>query len=522
MAAMEPLTRAERTGYRETSRHADVMEFVRALASPHLKVEIVGTSPEGREMPLLILNSKGVFSPEEAVRQRMPAVLIINNIHAGEVEGKEASLMLAREIVRGGRPDWIRGMTLLILPLFNVDGNERINPRNRALNLASRDGQIGPDGGVGTRVTSEGINLNRDYIKIEAREMRLLNEKIFHAWKPVLTVDCHTTDGSLHAYELTYGTAMNPAGEASPAQYVSKRMLPEISRLLFQRTRIRTAFYGNWVDEADPSKGWATYSHKPRYGSNYRGLCGMMDILSETYSYLPFEARVRANREFLVEILNYCSRNILEMKSIVDAARLRTAAAPAGQVPISAELDTTAGEEVEILLRPFSVTIHDEGNSIRYTNFQQGESKAVRTRYLGRFRPTRWVERPYGYLLPGVDARIREILRWHDIRFESVGAGKIFEGSSFAVGKIARDFEQDCGVGPRRVTQVSGSWIPIQHRVESDTILVPVAQPQGNLVVYLFEPESDDGLTTWGFFDGNLAEGKMHPVIRLPRKAPNL
>jgi hypothetical protein len=518
---MGPLTRAERTGYRETSLHADVMEFIRALSSPQLKVEIVGTSLEGREMPLLILNSKGAFTPVEAARQKVPSVLIVNNIHAGEVEGKEASLMLAREIVQGGRPDWISGMTLLILPLFNVDGNDRISPRNRALNLATRDGQIGPDGGVGTRTTSEGINLNRDYVKVEAREMRLLNEKIFHAWKPVLTVDCHTTDGSLHAYELTYGTAMNPAGEAAPAEYVSRRMLPEVSKRLFERTRIRTAFYGNWVDETDPSKGWRTYSHKPRYGSHYRGLCGMMDILSETYSYLPFEARVRANREFLVEVLNYCARNILEMKSIVDTARARTATGPAGRVPIESELDPS-GDEIEILRRPFSVTIHDGGDSIRYTNFQQGEAKAVRTRYLGRFRPTRWVERPFGYLVPGGDERLREALRLHDIRFEAAPVGKAFQGNAFFVSSVAHDFDPDCGVSPRQVTRVTGAWSPTRRKIEPDTLLISVAQPQGNLVVYLFEPESDDGLTTWGFFDSVLQTGKPHPVIRLPRRPVDL
>ncbi|HLG42865.1 MAG TPA: M14 family metallopeptidase [Planctomycetota bacterium] len=514
---MGPLTRAERTNYRETSLHSDVIEFIQALKSPALQIQTVGKSHEGRDMPLLVFNAKGIFTPEAAARDKTPAVLIINNIHAGEVEGKEASLMLAREIVEGARSDWIRGMALLILPLFNVDGNERISPRNRALNLAGRDGQIGPEGGVGTRTTGEGINLNRDYMKLEAKEMRLLNEKIFYAWKPTLTVDCHTTDGSIHGFGLTYATGMNPASEAGPIDYVSKRMLPEISRRLFERTQIRTMFYGNWLDENNPSKGWATYSHKPRYGSHYRGLTGMMDVLSETYSYLPFEERVRVNREFLVELLDFCARNIREMSSIVAAARSRTASAPSGQVPIGAELSPT-GDEVEIVRRPFSVTIQDEGRTVRYTDFKQGEPEKLRTKYLGRFRPTRFVERPYGYLVPPGHDRVLETLRLHDVHFEMIDSQKLFDGSAFLIEDIQHAIEPDCGDSLRQITIVRGAWQARKIKAEAGTALIPVVQAQGNLIVYLLEPESDDSLTLWGCFDSELRAGKPHPVLRLPRK----
>jgi len=202
-----PLTRAEATNYLETSRHADVMRFIVELAGRgdrRLTVTNFGVSPEGREMPLLILSAQGLRTPEEARRAKLPIVLVINGIHAGEVEGKEASMMLARDLLDGPEGGLLEQLTLLIVPLFNPDGNDRIDPANRKLDLTHFEGQLGPHSGVGTRVNAAGINLNRDYMKQEALEMRLLQTNVCQAWQPHLTIDCHATNGSVHRFAMTY------------------------------------------------------------------------------------------------------------------------------------------------------------------------------------------------------------------------------------------------------------------------------------------------------------------------------
>src|SRR5919205_3329552 len=191
-----PLTRAEESQYQETSRHADVMRFLSRLqerGDPRLFVGSFGTSPEGRDLPLIVLSAHHVKTPAEARASGLPVVLILNGIHAGEVEGKEASLMLARDLLSGPAGDLLDRMVLLIVPLFNPDGNDRIDPANRKLDLARLEGQLGPESGVGTRVTAAGINLNRDYMKQEAPEMRLLQANICQRWQPHLTLDCHAT-----------------------------------------------------------------------------------------------------------------------------------------------------------------------------------------------------------------------------------------------------------------------------------------------------------------------------------------
>src|SRR5919202_3814748 len=235
-----PLTRAEESQYQETSRQADVMRFLSRLqehGDPRLFVGSFGTSPEGRDLPLVVLSAHRVKTPAEAQAAGLPVVLILNGIHAGEVEGKEASLMLARDLLSGLDGDLLDRMVLLIVPLFNPDGNDRISPENRRLNLAALEGQLGPDSGVGTRTTAAGINLNRDYMRQQALEMRLLQANVCRAWQPHLTVDCHATNGSVHRFAMTYDIPHTiESGRREPIVFMREQLLPVVTRRLNQRT----------------------------------------------------------------------------------------------------------------------------------------------------------------------------------------------------------------------------------------------------------------------------------------------
>ena len=325
-------TVAESSDHRRTSTHADVMAFIEALAplTDRMYVSTMGTSAEGREIPVLVLSADRRFTPEAAHeaarREGRPVVLILCNIHAGEVEGKEAALMLARDVTTGPLARLMQGATVVLVPLYNPDGNDRIDPKHRALDLVRMDGQVGPEGGVGTRYTGEGINLNRDYTKLEAVESRLL-AACFGAWNPHVFVDSHTSDGSLHAYALTFDTAHTLlAGPREPILYARDTMLPAIARTLEARTGLRTWFYGNFRDNEDPESGWETYPGLPRYGSHYRGLTGRLDVLLEAYSYSPFPDRVKVTYEIFVEILDYAAAHGREIVDLCDRAAADTVA----------------------------------------------------------------------------------------------------------------------------------------------------------------------------------------------------
>ncbi len=380
-----PLTRAEATGYRETSRHADVMAFLAALdarGDRRVVLSSFGTSPEGRDLPLLVVSARGVRTPEEARRSGLPVVLVINGIHAGEVEGKEGSLMLIRELLDGPDAGLLDQVVLVSVPLFNPDGNDRIDPANRRLDLARLEGQDGPASGVGTRATAAGINLNRDYLRQDAPEMRALSSRVYQRWQPHLTIDTHSTNGSVHRYALTYDTPHTvESGRAEPIRFMRETFLPAVTARLRARTGLETFFYGNFVaDEGGEGEGWMTYTHHPRFGSNYRGLTNRLDLLAECYSYLPFEERVVTTREFVRESLRLAAERGDDMIEVVEAGQR-----PPDRIAVRYRLQAL----------PDPATI-----LTREPRRPDGRPVEVTIPHLARFTGSVVVDRPWAYAVP--------------------------------------------------------------------------------------------------------------------------
>lgn len=499
-----PLTRAERTRYGETSLAADVAAFLDALKprSPWMRVESFGKSAEGRDMPLVILSSDRTFDPDAARRRGKPVVLVVSNIHAGEVCGKEASLMIARDIVGGPLRRLAEDLTLLFVPLFNIDGNERISPENRKLDLAKLEGQMGPAGGVGTRHTSEGYDLNREYMNQASVEMRNLTKNVYLRWWPHLTIDCHTTDGSIHGYHLTYGCPQNPSGAREPIEYVRTQLLPAVTERLAKRTGFQTFFYGNYRENQDPATGWETYPHLPRFGSHYRGLTGRMDVLSEDYSYIPFSDRVAVTREFVVEILDFTRENAGPILELLEAAEVDTTRR--GEYPAE---DDLVGLRFQCGPWPEPVEILAQGG------------RRVTTLHHANFVPTLTVRRPFAYLVPADQGVVIAKLLDHGIRLARLSRDVDLDVEHYGIDSVSA-VKRNAYVQPaqRSETQLSVTSRAGRASFPAGTTVVRTGQPLGNLIVYLLEPQSDDGLVAWNYFDAALEEGRQFPIVRVPRR----
>ena len=293
-----PKTIAESSNYRATSRYDDVIAFVSAIqrADPDIRVETFATTNEGRALPLVIAGPPGVVDPRSAHAAGLPIVFIMANIHAGEVEGKEAAQMLLRDLISSSRK--LRSeMTILIAPIYNADGNEKISTEHRQT-------QNGPPEGVGVRENAQGLDLNRDYMKLESPEARGLIANVLSRWDPLLTVDLHTTNGSYHGYALTYSPMLNPNASSDLIDFERETLLPHIREQMRTQHHHETYYYGNFLNQLTPDKGWYTFDSRPRFGNNYAGLRNRFTILSEAYSYIDFRARVDVTYHFLHEILN--------------------------------------------------------------------------------------------------------------------------------------------------------------------------------------------------------------------------
>lgn len=523
-------TRAELSGYEETSRYDDVMGFIGELqkkSGSTLRVEIFGTTAEGRALPLMIFSSPSISTPVEAQRSGKPVIFIQANIHAGEVEGKEAMLNLSRRIAEGELKGLLRNLVILIAPIYNADGNEKISPTNRSA-------QNGPVGGVGTRENGRGMDLNRDYMKLESPEANAL-VGVFNRWDPHLTVDLHTTNGSYHGYHLTYAPTLNPNADARLIAFERNRMLPAISRALSRKHKFRTYFYGNFATkerinreldtfemqrsgrEAQPAdkpetRIWRTFDHRPRFGNNYCGLRNRLTILSEAYSYLDFKSRIAVTEAFVEEILGYSSLHSAAIVSLIarvdeDARRGKTA--PHGVAFEIAPLARPAGilvGEVEKVKNPRSGRM--------MTAMIENGYKSVSMPDYGLFRATRTVEMPRGYIFrneAGMKAVISKLAA-HGIAVEELTEAAAVEVESFAIDEVrkaARAFQGHAEV------RLKGGYARSVMEFPAGSILVRTSQPSAALIFYLLEAESDDGFVNWNFLDDYLEKGRKYPIHRI-------
>jgi hypothetical protein len=505
---------AELTNYEETSRYDDVLHFFDELQkrSPLVRIETFGHSVEGRALPLVILSDPPISEPRDARASGKPIVFVFANIHAGEVEGKEAMQHLARRIVLGDMRSLLDKLIILIAPIYNADGNEKINVMNRTA-------QNGPLGGVGVRENAKGLDLNRDYMKLESPEAQSL-VRLFNRWDPHLTVDLHTTNGSYHGYHLTYSIPLNPTIDPRIIAYHREKMMPAIAKAMLAQHKFRTYYYGNFEGEA-PKPGaldkrrWEAFTHQPRIGQNYVGFRNRLTILSEAYSYLDFHRRVEVTEAFVEEILKYSAAHGSEMSQLANQVDLETIrrglAGPAFQMGVEYEMKPLA-KPVEILVGEVT-KVKNPRSGRDMTVMLEDKFTPVKMQDYGVFAAKRSVPTARAYVFrreDGTRAVIDKLLQ-HGIAVEELTSPLTTEVESFvidSVKKAARPFQ-----GHTAVT-LSGKYKKETLTFPAGSILVRAAQPLGTLAAYLLEPESDDGLTSWNFFDAYLGNGNIHPVSK--------
>ena len=509
-------TRAENTNFEETSRYDDVMAFIAELKkrSPLVRVEDFGTTVEGRKMPLMILSDPPVSTPAAAKASGKPIIFIMGNIHAGEVEGKEAVQNIARRILFGDLKPMLKKLTILLAPIYNADGNEKISMNNRTA-------QNGPIGGVGVRENSQKYDLNRDYIKLESPEAQAL-VGLYNTWDPQLTVDLHTTNGSYHAYHLTYSQPLNPNTDQRILDFQRDKMMPTIAKAMLNEHKFRTYYYGNFTGFSNkPKPGekaqWEAFTHQPRIGQNYGGLRNRLTILSEAYSYLTFKRRIEVSERFVEEILKYSAANAAEIKRLIRSADDETVRKFGGKEPVDQGIafkPVALPQQVDILIGEVEKVKNPRSGKEMIAMIEDTVTP-VKIDDIGMFATTRSVKAPRAYVFK-YDKAIVDKLIQHGVKVEELTAETKFDVETFTVEtatKATRPFQGHLEA------KVTGKYATEKGKFPAGTIVVRTAQPLGRLVFYLLEPESEDGLVTWNFFDSYLEAGKIFPVRKLMQSA---
>lgn len=519
-------SRVERSDYKETSRYTDVMEFIGRLRemSDKVRLETFGKTEEGRSLPLVIMSNPAITTPLEAHASGKPIVFIMANIHAGEVEGKEAAQHIMRDVATGPLAGMLDKLILLVAPIYNADGNERIAVTNRS-------SQNGPEGGVGTRENSKRLDLNRDFMKMDSAEARSLIENVFNRWDPHVSIDLHTTNGSHHGYALTYSPPLNPNTDARIIAYAREKLLPEVTKSMKSKHNYRVYYYGNFFDPADPGvgfrdeqpkepKGWATFDHRPRFGTNYAGLRNRLAILSEAYSYLDFRSRIDVTDKFVRTILHHVEQNASQIVALIRDADRRSMASglTAGNEEgygLSFELKPSA-KPVDIFVGSVTRTIDPGTNRPRLQ--ATDEVRSVKMIEYGEFRATRRIKPPTAYILRPDQKKIADALLRHGVTVEASRKDETFDVEQYTVREITKSQRVFQGHREARLKVEKGES---KERFPAGSFIISMRQPKAALVFYLLEPESDDGLANWNFFDEEIElkskEGSqsVFPVYRL-------
>jgi dipeptidyl-peptidase-4 len=487
-------TVAEKSEFKSTAAYSDVITFIDQLkkTSPYIRVENIATSAWGRDIPLLIIGNPLPLSPSDLRNDKRIVVYIQANIHAGEVEGKEASLMFARDLLKDKNSTVLSNVVLLICPNFNPDGNEQISQKNRT-------NQNGPLNGVGVRYNGQMLDLNRDAMKAESAEVRGVIANVFNRWDPSVFMDCHTTNGSYHVEPVTFTWMVNPNGDKSLRDYMSNKMMPEMSGILKTEYKIENCFYGEFFDMGNPDKGWVLDASEPRYMSNYFGIRNRLGILNENYVYADYKSRVLGCYYLIKSLLGYASSHKSEIKNLLLEADTRT---------LSRGSDPSAVDSfaIEYKVRPASekVTVRTyEADLITDTNGRRSYRKSERQKdvtvpYYIDYYPVRNVKFPFAYIVTVKDTQVLELLKIHGIRLEKLSVNIKTRAEHFEISELKGSARLNQG---HYTNTIKGDYRIDEVEFPAGSIVVRTTQPLANVAAYLLEPQSNDGLVVWNFFD---------------------
>ena len=495
----------EKSNFVKTSTYAEVMNFLNTIQSQSANMHLtsMGKSPEGKDIPVAILANPLVKTPTEAKASGKPIIYMQGNIHAGEVEGKEAVMMLMRDILLGEKKYLLEKQIILFAPIYNTDSNDKMEKGRRP---SQEDSPLE----VGIRENSQGLDLNRDGVKMEAFETRGLFENIIVPWDPMLFVDLHTTNGTWHSWNLTWAPSYHYAGEFSTYDFITNKMLPDITKTVKEKYNLSFGPYGDYDvrGEGWPIKKFYTYNHHPRYLVNQFSLRNRMAILSEAFSHERFYQRIFSTHSFATEILQYVHDHGTEMLAINKKAEDNAIAlikTQAGKVKKGVRFKMEPLQKIDLATYDYIPSLKEDGTK---TYLRTGKIITLHNiDYYAKFNAEVESTLPKGYIIPKEFTVIVDNLRKHGVMVTELTKNQKFNGEIFAVEKYEKATRKFEG---HLMARASGKFNKASKAFKKGDFIVDLAQPLGNLAFYFLEPESDDGYVTWNFFDTQLEKAGVN------------
>jgi hypothetical protein len=477
-------TPAEKSGLTASPRYDETVAWLQKLvaASSNLAMMSLGKSPEGRDLWLVVASKERAFTPESLRATGKPTLFAQAGIHAGEIDGKDAGMMLLRDLsVGGSKRVLLDRANFLFVPIFNVDGHERFS-------AFTRINQRGPKE-AGWRTTARNLNLNRDYAKLDAPETRHL-VKALTTWPVDLYYDLHVTDDTDHQYDMTYGHNWPTAWSPAIATWLEKTLLPATDALLRAQGHI-PGRHVQLIDHLDPAQGLLPWFGGPRFSNGWGDARHLPTILVEAHSLKPYAQRVLANYVLLESTLRVLGEKGEELRQAVRADQDRRSP----ELVLDWKTPETPQRTVEVLgvewrTKPSAIS---GGSRLEYT----ATPKAWNAPKLDATIPVATARRPRAYWIPPAWGDVIERLELQGLRVERLSQARRVDVEMYRIRepKLApQPFEGRVGVTARfELESRAEIFAPGSVRVLTD-------QPLSDLLMLLLEPASPDSYFAWGFF----------------------
>lgn len=487
----------------ESPDYAETLAWMEKLVenSGYLQLVSIGRSEQGRPIQMVIASLDQDFSAEELSISKKPLILFQAGIHAGEIDGKDAGMMLLRDISQGSKLSLLEQSNLLFIPILNVDGHERRSEYGRV-------NQRGPKE-MGWRTNAVNLNLNRDYTKLETDGIKAVT-KVINSYDPDLYIDIHVTDGADYQYDITYGYVATGGYSHEVSSWLSTAFQPEVDQALKDNGHIPGpllfAANGN-----DFSAGNIAFSFSPRFSHTYGDIRHMASILIENHSLKPFEQRVLGTYVFLEQAIKSLGNHFAALQKAVESDSNQAKEF----IPVKFKFRETAADSMEFLGVASSKVI-SEGTGAEYVKW---EGKPVTQSVPSIFMdvPELSVSVPKAYWVPVEWTEVITKLKQHGIQFETINEAQeirveLSTVTSFSMGN--QPYE-----GLMRVQRFELDKMYRTQTFNPGSVRVPTNQALGELAVILLEPESVDSFFQWGYFNSIFSQTEymetyiMEPLI---------
>jgi hypothetical protein len=483
----------ERSGYLSTPRYEATMNYLLELdaASDSMTTGVFGHSAQGRELVFAIVDRDGLADPEAIRAEGRILMMVQACIHPGESEGKDAMLQLLRDlIIKQQHQGILDKVSIIFIPIFNADGHERYSPYGRI-------NQNGPTE-MGWRTTAVNLNLNRDFLKADAVEMKAWLQ-FYQRWQPEFFIDTHTTNGADYQYVLTYALETGGNMTAPLTRWQQQSYLPSMTRLM-EDAGFPVFPYVSFRNWHDPRSGLVSGVASPMFSQGYTALRNRPGLLVETHMLKPYRQRVEATYAIILSTLGILNKEANTLSRLVTEADSYTASADFRKkaFPLRFSIDMTDSTKVDFKGVEYEL-MRSTITAGEWFRYHRDKPATFSLSLFDQAVVIDSVMLPEAYAVPVQWHEVIERLKLHGVRLHTlVNAIDVvaLTDSFTSVEWFPQPYE-----GRHRIRKTASVTVRRKLHLPAGSVLVPMDQPLAPVVAHLLEPRGNGSLLEWGFFD---------------------